>query len=34
VKCSTAMAADLSKTLWDVADIVKSVEAHELKKAA
>jgi hypothetical protein len=29
-----AMAAGLSKTLWDVAHIVKLVEAHELKCAA
>jgi hypothetical protein len=34
VKMSPAMAASLSKTLWDVADIVKLVEAHELKEAA
>ena len=34
VKMSPAMAAGLSKTLWDVADIVKLVEAHELKEAA
>jgi hypothetical protein len=29
VKMSPAMAAGLSKTLWDVADIVKLVEAYE-----
>jgi hypothetical protein len=34
VKMSPAMAAGLSKTLWDVGDIVKLVEAHELKEAA
>lgn len=36
VKMSPAMAADLSKTLWDVADIVKLVEQWEdnLGKAA
>lgn len=34
VKMSPTMAAGLSKTLWDVADIVKLVEAHELKEAA
>jgi len=29
VKCSPAMAAGISKTLWDVADIVRLVEDYE-----
>lgn len=34
VKMSPAMAAGLSKTLWDVADIVKLVEESEISQAA
>ncbi|MDE2164704.1 MAG: DDE-type integrase/transposase/recombinase [Alphaproteobacteria bacterium] len=34
VKMSPAMAAGLSKTLWDVADIVRLVDAFETQKAA
>jgi hypothetical protein len=34
VKMSPAMAAGLSKTLCDVADIVKLVEGYETQKAA
>ncbi len=32
VKCSPAMAAGLSPTLWDVGDIVKLVEAMEISR--
>ncbi len=34
LRCSPAMAAGVSKTLWDVADIVKVVEAWEASKEA
>lgn len=34
VRMSPAMAAGLSKTLWDVEDIVKRVEGYEMQKAA
>ena len=33
VRVSPAMASGLSTTLWDVADIVKLVEAYETEKS-